>query len=1790
MIKHLRTIFLLTMVSAFGAKSYAQAISAIYPFTSVSTSSGTTDPTAVPTSTGVTFGSFSATGTPANPNASGRFSFQAWPTGATDGSNVFTGSVGTGEYYSVTITPQSGYAITLSSIAFTMQRSGTGIRQYVVRGSKDNYAANLPASITPANANLSVTGANIFQIADASTSAVAGSTVTLDANYANVTGPVTFRFYGFNAEAATGTFSINSVKFTGTASVNDVTPPTNTANYPAVANVTQTTADVSTNINEAGTTYYIILPATGTAPTTSAQVKAGTDGNNAVALKSGSIAAAANNTASVTVNGLSASTSYKAYVVSQDAAATPNLQTTFSALGFTTTSAGSPMADQHITFAATASTVYSATDYSPGATSDNTGIAITYTSSDASVATIVSNKVHMLKAGSITLTANQSGDGTHNAANPKQQTLTITAKPLTITGVTANDKIYNGDNTTTLSGTAALTGIVNADNVTLSGTPVATFPDATIGNNKPVTVTGYTLSGTAASNYTVIQPAGLTASINTAVVSPIIISQYYEGTSVNKWIELTNLSASPVNTTSPQLKLALYNIAGDAGNINITGTPSQSVNLNVTIPAYGSVLIANTGNGAEVPYITVAGAAQSDNSVINFNGNDGVALTDASNNILDAFGQGINAKDVSYIRNQSVTGPSTTYNPTEWTLVPIVDVQNAADLDDPRRLGVDLAPNFPPCVAPAAQGTSLVLSNVTASSISGNFTATSADEYVVVRSLSSTLSAGPVNGTIYNSGSTLGGGTVVGRIVSPTFTDNTLTSGTHYYYFVFALNNTACTGGPIYNGAAPLTGDATTTSLPACSTPTAQATNFHVTSFNSGTIQGAFTAAANADQYLVVMSTNSAITVSPVDGTTYNVGDAFGGGTVIKRGAGTTFSRSGLTQNTNYYFFTFSVNSLCTGGPLYLKTNPLTGIQKTAVFNASALNYYFGNLHGHSSFSDGNKEDLTKTPVDDYAFAKNSMNMDFLGISEHNHTQAGMHLASWQPGIDAAKAATTEKFVAMHGMEWGVISGGGHVVVYGIDSLIGWEAGEYQIFVPKSTYTGTTGLFKIINRHGLNAIATLAHPNTTDYNNLSATYDLSADSAIVGSALESGPAFSTNVTYSDPATSMAYLSYYNKMLAQGYHLGATMDHDNHYLTFGRHTRARLVVLAPALTENDLLEAMKKMRFYASEDSAAKINYMINGQPLGTVFTAQSFPAITVTSVTTSPVTSIKLMAGVPGSGITPTVLATSTSGTLTFSDNTLANLATDYYYLDVTENDGSRIITSPIWYTRDDSFKAPQQITIASTANATYGDADLDPAATSNNNTIPITYTTSDPTVATVIANKIHLLKAGTVTISANQAGNGSYTAATPQQELITIAPKAITIMADAKTKTYGDADPLLSYQVTAGSLVGTDTFTGSLNRAVGENVDTYTITQGSLMANSNYAVNYKSSNLVITVKPVTVTATAKSKVYGSADPVLTYSVTSGSLSNGDSFNGALTRDAGEATATYAITQGTLSLSANYALSFVTAAFTITNATRIITFNTLTVKTYGDADFTAGAAISSNETLAITSSNPNVVTVTGGLLHIVNAGTATITATAPVNANYGAITPVSQFLIVNKANQFINFPTIPEQQKGSSYSLSSVTSSVGIPLTFTSNDATVATITGLTLNAIGLGITNIVASAPGSVNYYPANSVVQPVRVTDNSSADNIIVHQGFSPNGDGINDYFIIEGIKDHPNNTVTIVNRNGVKVFEINGYDNQTKRFDGHSNITGALLQEGTYFYVLAYTDNGVGKRKTGYLVFKY
>ena len=458
--------------------------------------------------------------------------------------------------------------------------------------------------------------------------------------------------------------------------------------------------------------------------------------------------------------------------------------------------------------------------------------------------------------------------------------------------------------------------------------------------------------------------------------------------------------------------------------------------------------------------------------------------------------------------------------------------------------------------------------------------------------------------------------------------------------------------------------------------------------------------------YRVVMA------ASPVDNTDYNVGDNLGGGTVIANSANTSFLTTGLTPNTIYYFFVFAANKNCSGGTKYF-VPALTG--NTTTTNTAANNYYFGTLHAHSDYSDGNKDQPGFTPADDYNYALSSLCMDYLGISEHNHFSSpdnpGNSITNYHLGSSQANTFSSlhANFLALYGMEWGVISGGGHVVVYGdgMDNLFGWESGSggwgatnnYDVYVPKSVYTGNTGLFKVVNDNiATNTFASLAHPNLTDFNNIAnIAYDAGADDAITATTVESGPSTSTNTTYSNPGSSMGYLFYYQMLLAKGYHLGPTIDHDNHYTTFGRTTTSRTAIIAPSLTKTAMIGALRNMHFYATQDCDSKVDFSINTRIMGNIFTDRFAPniAVTLTDATTSTATAIiRVMYGVPGSGILPVKIDSVIGNSLTFTDNNLANNTTGYYYIDIT-NGTSRIVTSPIWYSRNDA-NAPLPVTLSS--------------------------------------------------------------------------------------------------------------------------------------------------------------------------------------------------------------------------------------------------------------------------------------------------------------------------------------------------------------------------------------------------------------------------------------------------------------------------------------------------------------
>ena len=90
-------------------------------------------------------------------------------------------------------------------------------------------------------------------------------------------------------------------------------------------------------------------------------------------------------------------------------------------------------------------------------------------------------------------------------------------------------------------------------------------------------------------------------------------------------------------------------------------------------------------------------------------------------------------------------------------------------------------------------------------------------------------------------------------------------------------------------------------------------------------------------------------------------------------------------------------------------------------------------------------------------------------------------------------------------------------------------------------------------------------------------------------------------------------------------------------------------------------------------------------------------------------------------------------------------------------------------------------------------------------------------------------------------------------------------------------------------------------------------------------------------------------------------------------------------------------------------------------------------------------------------------------------------------------------------------------------------------------------------------------------------------------VYQAFSPNGDGINDVWFIDGIREFPNCTVRVTDQWNNTIYSATGYDNQATVWNGaksgHSN--GETVKEGTYFYII---DLGIGTEPlTGFVVIK-
>jgi hypothetical protein len=405
-----------------------------------------------------------------------------------------------------------------------------------------------------------------------------------------------------------------------------------------------------------------------------------------------------------------------------------------------------------------------------------------------------------------------------------------------------------------------------------------------------------------------------------------------------------------------------------------------------------------------------------------------------------------------------------------------------------------------------------------------------------------------------------------------------------------------------------------------------------------------------------------------------------------------------------------------------------------------------------------------------------------------------------------------------------------------------------------------------------------------------------------------------------------------------------------------------------------------------------------------------------------------------------------------------------------------------------------QTITFAATVTKPYGDADFGPGATASSN-LAVTYTSDTPAVATITATGlIHITGAGTATITASQAGNNTYTPATAQLAL-TVTPATLNVKAQNIIRAYATANPaftpLYSGFVngeTATVLTGAPTFTTSAT--TDSPIGSYAIsaTNGTLAA-ANYTFTFADATLAVGIASQTITFNPlAAKTYG--DATFDLAATGGPSGAPVAFTSSNPAVATITGTTVTITgAGTTTITANqagnsnYASATAQQELTVNKATLTITAQD-TSRPYNTQNPVYTNTITgfvNNETATVVSgaatinSTADISSPVGSYPIIVTTGTLAA-------ANY-TFTFVNGAMAIGLASQNITFNTLTGKTYGDpAFDLAATGGASGNPVSYTSSNPAVATISGATVTIIGAGTTTITANQTGTGNYAPATA------------------------------------------------------------------------------------------------------------
>lgn len=412
-------------------------------------------------------------------------------------------------------------------------------------------------------------------------------------------------------------------------------------------------------------------------------------------------------------------------------------------------------------------------------------------------------------------------------------------------------------------------------------------------------------------------------------------------------------------------------------------------------------------------------------------------------------------------------------------------------------------------------------------------------------------------------------------------------------------------------------------------------------------------------------------------------------------------------------------------------------IMSAPATNGLPYTVYYANLHSQTNDSDGGGAIGSCTssqaaqsgaygPAAAFAYAK-SAGLDILTTSEHNHyfdgssstnTSASASTAKsrYQAGLSAASTfnANNPGFLAVYGMEWGVISNGGHMNIFNSNELYAWEYnGSNELFgdryVPKSDYAA---VYAAMRAQGV--VGQFNHPESTGQfaiNGTDLAYSADGDEVMVLAEVMGTSAFSANTTETETSHS-SYEGVYKKILERGFHVAPATNQDNHCANWGKSYTNRTGILIPtgtALSKSSFVDALKARRVFATMDKNSQIVLTANGHLMGERFSNSGTLNLSVGFANSAGRTaaSVQILEGVPGRNGTVSTLAS--TGTASITPST----GWHFYYAKVTQDDGKVLWSAPVWVNQGSGGDNVQPTATAS-VSGTGGTITLSATASDN--------------------------------------------------------------------------------------------------------------------------------------------------------------------------------------------------------------------------------------------------------------------------------------------------------------------------------------------------------------------------------------------------------------------------------------------------------------------------------------------